>query len=69
MRTLGRRSSSNRARLSGRCDDGDGDGGFRPSDSWLDTHWSATIAEPSDSSPHSTVAATISASLRTLPGP
>ena len=33
------------------------------------THSSATIADPSESSPHSTVAATISASLGTLPVP
>ena len=44
-------------------------GAVAPQRSWALTHSSATIAEPSDSSPHSTVAATISASLRTLPVP
>ena len=44
-------------------------GRLRPRRSWALTHSSATIAEPSDSSPHSTVAATISANLRTLPLP
>jgi uncharacterized membrane protein YeaQ/YmgE (transglycosylase-associated protein family) len=44
-------------------------GRLRPSRSCDFTHSSATIAEPSESSPHSTVAATISASLRTLPAP
>jgi hypothetical protein len=44
-------------------------GRFLPSASWLATHSSATIAAPSESSPHSTVAATISANFRTLSCP
>ena len=42
-------------------------GRLRPCRSWALTHSSATIAEPSESSPQSTVAAMISANLRTLP--
>ena len=38
-------------------------GRLRPSRSWASTHSSATTAEPSESSPASTVAATISANL------
>jgi thioester reductase-like protein len=38
-------------------------GRLRPSRSWAETHSSATTAEPSESSPASTVAATISANL------
>lgn len=44
-------------------------GRLRPSRSCASTHSSATIAEPSEISPHRTVAATISANLRTLPPP
>jgi hypothetical protein len=44
-------------------------GRLRPNRSCAATHSSATIAEPSDSSPQSTVAATISANFRTLPLP
>jgi hypothetical protein len=44
-------------------------GRLRPNRSWASTHSSATTAEPSDSSPQSTVAATISANLRTFPLP
>ena len=46
-----------------------GYGRLRPSRSWASTHSSATIAEPSEISPHKTVAATTSANLRTLPLP
>ena len=42
---------------------------LRPYRSCASTHSSAATAEPSDSSPHSTVAAMISASLRTPPLP
>ena len=42
---------------------------LRPNRSCASTHSSATTAEPSESSPQSTVAATISANLRTLPFP
>ena len=41
-------------------------GRLRPNRSCASTHSSATMAEPSESSPHSTVAATISVNLRTL---
>lgn len=44
-------------------------GRLRPWASWLDTHSSAAMADPRDSSPHSTVAATISAKARTRSGP
>ena len=44
-------------------------GSFRPSWSWLDTQSSEAIAEASEISPASTVPATISANLYTLPMP
>ena len=44
-------------------------GRLRPSRSWAATQSSVTTAQPRETSPHSTVAATISASLRTLPVP
>jgi hypothetical protein len=44
-------------------------GRLRPSRSCAATHSPATTAEPSEISPHKTVAAMISASLRTLPLP
>jgi len=44
-------------------------GRFRPSRSWAATHSSVITAAPSETSPHNTVAATISASLRTWPAP
>ena len=44
-------------------------GRFRPRRSCAVTHSSVITAAPRETSPHSTVAATISASLHTLPGP
>ena len=44
-------------------------GRLRPRRSCAATHSSATTADPSEISPHNTVAATISANLRTWPGP
>ena len=44
-------------------------GRLRPNRSCAATHSSATIAEPSDSSPQNTVAAMISANFSTLPFP
>ena len=48
---------------------GSGYGRLRPSFSCAATHSSQTTAAPSEISPHSTVAATISASFRTFPAP